>query len=58
LTWHLFSRLNPTLIAVLLVFALSASATIFLILEMSQPFAGVMQISGAPLRNALAPLRP
>jgi hypothetical protein len=38
------------------VFALSASAALFLILEMSQPFAGLMQIPSAPLRNALAPL--
>lgn len=55
-SYSLFSRLNPTLMAVLFVFALSASAAIFLILEMGQPFAGLMQISSAPLRNALAPL--
>lgn len=51
-------RLNPTLMAVLFVFALSASAAIFLILEMGQPFAGLMQISSAPLRSALVLLRP
>ena len=51
-----FSRLNPTLVAALVVFALSASAALFLILEMSEPFAGLMQIPNAPLRNALAPL--
>jgi hypothetical protein len=33
-----------------------ASAAIFLILEMSQPFSGLMQISSAPLRNALRAL--
>jgi hypothetical protein len=57
-SFSLFSRLNATLIAALFVFALSTSAAIFLVLELSQPFAGVMQISSAPLRNALAPLGP
>jgi len=55
-SFSLFSRLNPTLIAALFVFALSASCAIFLILELSQPFAGLLQISSTPLRNALAPL--
>jgi hypothetical protein len=55
-SFSLFSRLNPTLIAALLLFALSASAAIFLILELNQPFAGLLQISSAPLRNALPPL--
>jgi hypothetical protein len=50
------ARLNPTLIAAVVVFALSASAALFLILEMSEPFTGLMQIPSAPLRNALAPL--
>lgn len=56
--FSLFSRLNPTLIAMLFVFALCASGAIYLILEMSQPFVGLMQISSAPLRDALAPLGP
>ena len=56
LSFSLFSRLNPTVIAALFVFALSSSGAIFLILELSQPFAGLMQISSAPLRNALPPL--
>lgn len=55
-SFSLFARLNPTLIAGLVVFALSASAALFLILEMSEPFTGLMQIPSAPLRNALAPL--
>lgn len=57
-SFSLFSRLNPTLIAVLFVFALSAAGAIYLILEMGQPFAGLMQISSVPLRNALVPLAP
>jgi hypothetical protein len=55
-SFSLFARLNPTLIAAFIVFALSASAALFLILEMSEPFTGLMQIPSAPLRNALAPL--
>jgi hypothetical protein len=57
-SFTLFSSLNPTLIAVLLVFALSASGALYLVLELSQPFAGLMQISREPLLNALAPLGP
>jgi hypothetical protein len=56
-SFSLFARLNPTLVTALVVFALSASAALFLILEMSEPFAGLMQISSAPLRNALPPLK-
>ncbi len=57
-SFSLFSRLNPTAIAALFVFAFSAAGAIFLILEMDQPFAGLIQISDLPMRNALAPLGP
>jgi hypothetical protein len=33
--------------------ALSVSSAIFLILELNQPYGGLMRISDAPLRNAL-----
>jgi hypothetical protein len=55
-SFSLFSRLNPTLIAALFVFAWSAAGAIFLILELSKPFSGLLQISSEPLRSALAPL--
>jgi len=54
--FSLFSRLNVTLVVALFVFAWSASGAIFLILELSRPFAGLMQISSNPLRQALGPL--
>ena len=54
----LFSRLNPTSIVALILIALSASGAIFLILEMGQPFSGMMQISSRALRTALSPLAP
>jgi hypothetical protein len=57
-SFSLFAHLNPTLIAALFVFALSASAALFLILEMNEPFTGLMQISSATLRNVLGPIGP
>ena len=55
-SYSLFADNNATTIIALGIFALSASASIFLILELSQPFTGLMMISSEPLRNALAPL--
>jgi len=55
-SFSLFGEKNALSIAALCIYALSASASIFLILELSQPFSGLMQISSEPLRNALAPL--
>jgi len=55
-SFSLFSRLHATLIAALVVFALSASAAIFLVLELSSPFAGLLEVSSAPLRSVLPPL--
>jgi hypothetical protein len=55
-SFTLFADTNATTITALCIFALSAAASIFLILELSQPFTGLMPISDAPLRNALAPL--
>ena len=49
----LLTRLNGTVVAALVVGALSIAGAIFLILEMNQPYAGWMQVSSAPLQNAL-----
>ena len=57
-SFSLFTRPNTTVVAALFIFALSASGAIFLILELGQPFSGLMRISSAPLRNALAPFGP
>jgi len=56
--FSLFADNNATTVVALGIFALSASAAIFLILELGQPFTGLMRISSEPLRNALAPLSP
>lgn len=47
---------NLTIFSVLLICAMSASAAIFLILEMNDPFTGLMMIPSAPLRDVLPPL--
>ena len=54
----LFAESNARAIAVLCIFSFSATAAIFLILELSQPFAGIMMISDQPLRDALPALNP
>jgi len=58
ISFSLFAQPNPIVIACLLLFSLSAAAAIYLVLELAQPFDGLMQISREPLRNALGPLRP
>jgi hypothetical protein len=55
-SFGLFAKPNATIIVTLLVCALSVSGAIFLVLEMDQPFTGMIQISSAPLRDALAHL--
>jgi len=55
-SFSLFSDLNVTVFTCLSLFALSASCAIFLILELSQRFSGLMMISSELLRHALAPL--
>ncbi|MFO1398090.1 MAG: hypothetical protein U1F48_13590 [Burkholderiales bacterium] len=50
----LFAPRNATVYAVLFVCALSVSTAIFLILEMDQPYEGLLRISSAPLVNAVA----
>lgn len=52
-SFGLFAPSNATVIATLFVCALSVSGAIFLILEVDRPFDGYIQISSAPLRDAL-----
>jgi len=55
-SFGLFAPRNATVIAVLVLCALSVAASIFLILEMERPFDGIMKVSSAPLRYTLAHL--
>ena len=52
ISFGLFAPSNSTVVGVLLVCALSVAGAIFLILELDRPFAGLIQISSAPLRDA------
>jgi len=55
-SFGLFAPANATVIAVLAVCSLSVAGAIFLILELDRSFEGLLQVSGAPLRAALAQL--
>jgi hypothetical protein len=56
ISFGLFAPPNFTVIGALFLCALSVSGAIFLILAMYTPFEGLMQISSAPVRSALAHL--
>jgi len=55
-SFGLFSPRNATVITVLLICALSAAGSLFLIIELDTPYQGLIKVSSAPLRNALAHL--
>lgn len=52
-SFGLFAPKNLTAFVVLLVGACAISAAIFLVLELSEPFGGFIEVSSAPLRNAV-----
>jgi hypothetical protein len=54
LGFGLFARFNPTVTVALFIGALSVAGALFLILELTEPYSGIMRISGSPLRNAIA----
>jgi hypothetical protein len=56
ISFGLFAPFNVTVVSSLFVSALSVSGAIFLILEMYTPYSGVIAVSSAPLRAALAQL--
>ena len=56
ISFGLFAPPNATVIVTLFLCAMSVSGAIFLILELDRPFGGIVQISSAPLRNAMAQL--
>ena len=55
-SFRLFAPSNATAVATLFIAAISVAGALFLILELDHPFSGLIQISSAPLRNALAVL--
>jgi len=44
---------NPTVVFAFIISAVAVSGAIFLILELDQPFGGVLRISSEPMKNAL-----
>jgi hypothetical protein len=55
-SFGLFAPRNATVIAIFLVCAVSVSAAIFLVIELDRSFEGILRVSSAPLRTALAAL--
>jgi hypothetical protein len=55
-SFGLFSPRNGTVIIVLFVCALSAAGSLYLIQELDRPYGGLITVSSAPLRTALANL--
>jgi hypothetical protein len=53
----LFSPRNLTVYAVLVICAISVSTAVLLILEMDQPFEGLLQVPAAPLVSAVEEMR-
>jgi hypothetical protein len=53
-TLGLFSPRNATAYSIIFICALSVAAAIFLVLELDQPFEGLLQVSDLPVRSALA----
>jgi len=55
-SFGLFAPRNASVSVALFIAALSVAGSIYLILEMDQPYGGLIKISSAPLRTALAEL--
>jgi hypothetical protein len=49
----LLSPRNETATVVLLICALSSAASLYMLLELDNPFGGLISVSSEPLRNAL-----
>ena len=54
--FSLFMEPGPVTIAALVIFALSVSSALFLVADLNQPYAGLMQIPRAQLEHTLPPL--
>ena len=55
-SFGLYAKLNPAVIAVLFIAAISVAGAVFLILELDGPFDGLIKISSGPMRYALSHL--
>ena len=57
-SFGMFAPSNATVMTTLFVCAVSVAGAVFLILEMGEPFQGIIRISPAPIRELLQQLRP
>jgi hypothetical protein len=53
LGFGLFARVHIVIVGALIIGALSVASAVFLILELSQPYAGFMRVSDAAVQAAL-----
>lgn len=58
LSFGLFAPTNKTVVVTMIIVSLLVSSALFLILELDRPFDGMIQVSSAPIRNALGNLGP
>ena len=56
-TFGLLAPGNMTVVVTLFVCSLSVAGAVFLIVDMTNPYLGLIYISDAPMRDALAQLR-
>lgn len=54
LSFGLFAPTNKTVLVTMIIVTLAVSSALFLILELDRPFDGVIQVSSAPVRNAIS----
>ena len=57
-SFGLFAPTNKTVVVTMIIVSLLVSSALFLILELDRPFDGVIQVSSAPMHNALSQLAP
>lgn len=55
-SFGLYAQPNASVVAILLLSALSVAAAVFLVLELDGPFDGIIKVSSGPLRYALSQL--
>lgn len=58
MSFGLLAPRNATSVCTLLICAVSISGAVFLILEMNNPFEGIIRVSSAPLEKALSVMKP
>jgi hypothetical protein len=58
ISYAIFAPLNATVVAAMLICAVSVSVAVNLIFDMDQPFVGFVRVSPAPMQQALEQMKP